>query len=347
MTNFPILDLVAGMIFVFFLLSIISSSAVEMILTGGKFRAKALEKWLTDIFKETVTLAGGTQKPLGMAIMDHCTVTALSGTGKSTSYIAAPNFVSALLEKISFDPQNPDNIPADIAAYKTVIQNSTALPPELKRVFLMYATEAQNAATETLHSIDLFKGKIENWFDSNMDRVGGYLKTTYTRPFTFLVAAVTALALNADSIAIAKYLYNNPDARAKVAASAYAAAHDDKYQQQVDALKRSLPAAKNDTTVATLQQLTDSLNEKWKELNIAKAALEDNSIPLGWSSVECKDKQGWNAVLFVLGKFAGLFATFLAITMGAPFWFDVLNKVSNLRGTGTKPQESKNKNTKK
>jgi hypothetical protein len=23
--------------------------------------------------------------------------------------------------------------------------------------------------------------------------------------------------------------------------------------------------------------------------------------------------------------------------MGAPFWFDLLNKISNLRGTGTRP----------
>ncbi len=27
----------------------------------------------------------------------------------------------------------------------------------------------------------------------------------------------------------------------------------------------------------------------------------------------------------------------LAVFMGAPFWFDILNKIANLRGTGPKP----------
>jgi hypothetical protein len=354
MTSFPILDLVAGIIFVYFILSIISSTAVEMIMTGSQLRAAALEKWLTDIFTKMVKLDGGGEKPLGHAIMDHCAVTALSLTGKSNSYIAPANFVAALLEKISFDPDEPNKIAAGIDQYIKVLENSEMLPPELKRLFLIYAHEAQSAAalthdavTGAITAVDLFKQKIEAWFDSNMDRVGGYLKTTYTRPLTFLFAAITALALNADSIAIAKYLYNNPDARAKVAASAYTAAHDDNYQQKVNDLKKSLPDTNHDTAVATLQQLTDTLTEKWKEINTAKAALEENSIPLGWSTTEYKGKTGWALALAILSKFVGLFATFLAVTMGAPFWFDVLNKVSNLRGTGNKPKESKNKNAKK
>jgi len=358
MTSFPILDLVAGVVFVYFLLSIISSTAVEMIMTGSNLRAAALEKWLTDIFKEEVNLPGnGGQKPLGIAIMDHCAVTALSKTGKSTPYIAPANFVSALLEKITFNsnlPDLPDKIATRIDDYINVLQDTKALPPELQRTFLIYAHEAksaalltQNAVTGAIDSIELFKGKIETWFNSNMDRVGGYLKIKYTRPLTFLVAAITALALNADSIAIAKYLYNNPDARAKVAANAYAAAHDEKNQQKIEALQKSVSDAKNDKNAATVQEITDSLKKEWKEVNTAKAALEENNIPIGWSPMEYQGKEGWALTLAILSKFVGLFATFLAVTMGAPFWFDVLNKVSNLRGTGNKPKEAKPKNNKK
>jgi hypothetical protein len=355
MTSFPILDLVAGVVFVYFILSIISSTAVEMIMTGSNLRAAALEKWLTDIFKENVKLPGdGGEKPLGRAIMDHCAVTALSKNGKSTPYIAPANFVSALLEKITFNSDLPGKIATSIGDYITALQNTRALPPELQRTFLIYAHEAQsaalltqNAVTGTIDSIELFKGKIETWFNSNMDRVGGYLKTTYTRPLTFLVAAITALALNADSIAIAKYLYNNPDARAKVAANAYAAAHDEKNQQKIEALQKSVSDAKNDKNAATVQEITDSLKKEWKEVNTAKAALEENNIPIGWSTMEYQGKEGWALTLAILSKFVGLFATFLAVTMGAPFWFDVLNKVSNLRGTGNKPKETKTKNNKK
>ena len=35
-----------------------------------------------------------------------------------------------------------------------------------------------------------------------------------------------------------------------------------------------------------------------------------------------------------LTKSAGLLLTSLAISLGAPFWFDLLSMVSNIRGTG-------------
>jgi hypothetical protein len=36
----------------------------------------------------------------------------------------------------------------------------------------------------------------------------------------------------------------------------------------------------------------------------------------------------------------GWLLTGIAITFGAPFWFDLLGKVSNLRAAGAKPPES-------
>jgi hypothetical protein len=341
MTNFPILDLVAGMIFFYFLLSIISSSAVEMILTGLKCRAKMLEGWLTTIFSEKVKLAGGVEVPLSQAIMNHCSLTALSAKDKSTPYIAAGNFTTALLEQVSFDPANPASVPQKIDDYITAIQNSTALSTELKRSFLGFAVEAKAAAAlpaKAATELDLFRSKLENWFDSNMDRVGGKMKTKYTRPFTFLVAAAVALILNADSLTMARYLYNNPEARSKIAASAYQAAHNDNFKRQVDSTIKAHPDAQN-AVGPTMQQLQDTIATRWKEMSTAKAALDENSVPLGWSVNEWK---GSDCIpLFMLTKFIGLAFTFFAIIMGAPFWFQLLNKIADLRGTGKKPAVSK------
>ena len=50
MSSFPILDLVIGMIFIYFLLSIICSSAVELWFSILNTRAKLLAQWLTQIF---------------------------------------------------------------------------------------------------------------------------------------------------------------------------------------------------------------------------------------------------------------------------------------------------------
>ena len=135
MSGFPILDLVIGMIFIFFMLSIISSSAIEIILTGLKARASLLEEWLFRIFDKTITQPDGTKLPLGQAIMDHCSVTVLSKAGKSTAYIDAKNFTSALLEKITFDPNNPNSIANDLDTFIHKIEQTPLLSLELKRNF--------------------------------------------------------------------------------------------------------------------------------------------------------------------------------------------------------------------
>jgi len=147
MSSFPILDLVIGIIFVYFLLSIISSSGVEIVLTGMKARAKLMEEWLSQIFDKIITQPDGTKLSLGRAIMDHCSVTALSGSGNATAYIDAKNFTSALIEKITFDPANPKSIAKDIEEYIGALERTTALSTEFQRVLLIYANESRDTYT--------------------------------------------------------------------------------------------------------------------------------------------------------------------------------------------------------
>jgi hypothetical protein len=42
-----------------------------------------------------------------------------------------------------------------------------------------------------------------------------------------------------------------------------------------------------------------------------------------------------------LNLFLGFLITALAIALGAPFWFDLLNKFVNLRVSGNKPESTK------
>ncbi len=338
MSSFPILDLVVGIIFVFFLLSIICSSIVEMILTFRRVRAQVLGQWLLTIFDTEITNADGKMTKLGQEIMDHCAVTALSPKGEAPSYIDAKNFVSALLDKITTFSKvvNPTSIDQIIES----VSSSTAISEELRRAFLIYANEAKdtfNALTEkTTGAIEMFRSKIENWYDSNMDRLTGTLKSKFTRRFTFIAAFIVCILVNADTIEISRYLYNNPEARAQLAEQAYKTGADDSIKKDMQQLTQSVNAAtNNDTAKITLIQLQDSINAKMATINKAKAALEE-SIPLGWNKAEFSKIQGTDWLV----KIIGLAITVIAIMMGAPFWFDVLNKISNLRGTGNKPDES-------
>jgi len=338
MSSFPILDLVVGIIFMFFLLSIICSSIVEMILTVRRIRARILGQWLLTIFDTKIVNADNKPVLLGQEIMDHCAVTALSPTGQAPSYIDAKNFVSALLDKVTGFSKivNPTSIDQLIESFAT----STAISEELRRSFLNYANEARdtfNALTEkTTGAIEMFHNKLEDWYNSNMDRLTGTLKIRYTRKITFAAAVVVCLFLNADTIEISKYLYSNPEARAAVAAQAYKTGADDSIKAYMQQLKQTTAAQADNTTNITLNQLQDSIQAKMESVNKAKAAL-DQTIPLGWTKAEFLSvkESGW--FLFGLAKIIGLAVTIIAIMMGAPFWFDVLNKISNLRGSGAKP----------
>ena len=55
------------------------------------------------------------------------------------------------------------------------------------------------------------------------------------------------------------------------------------------------------------------------------------SFPLGWEGVSGWGVGGWIAHLF------GWLFTAVAVSLGAPFWFDLLSRVAKLRGTGARP----------
>ena len=164
MSSFPILDLVAGMLYIFFMLSIICSSAVEIILTAGKYRAKMLEEWLRNIFNKDIVLPGGKKVSLGQALMDHCSITALTKQGKSPAYIDAKNFAAALLEKVTYDPSKPNSVARDIDQFITAIEATTALPSDLQRILLGYAHEAKDSykaiTIKTTGEIELFNNQL-------------------------------------------------------------------------------------------------------------------------------------------------------------------------------------------
>lgn len=333
MSGFPILDLVVGIIFIYFLLSIISSSAVELILTGLNARSKVLGEWLNMIFDKKITKPDGTQVTLGQSIMDHCATTVLSKTGKAPSYIDAKNFTSALLERITYDPQNPKSIAKNINEVIKAIDETPLLSTELRRAVLSFATEAKDSyavlTTKTISEMEFLRARMEKWYDTSMDRLTGTYKKRYVRKFTLLVAFITAIFLNADSIAIAKYLYSNPEVRAKLAAQADNAIKDSTYITVLN----QVHASNQDSL--TLDQFKNNLTQSVQNIKAANAGLND-AIPLGWKNKTSVPL----SFAAVITKITGLLATILAIFMGAPFWFDILNKVANLRSTGPRPVSS-------
>lgn len=401
MSSFPILDLVIGMIFIYFLLSIICSSAVELWFSILNMRSSLLTKWLIGILNEPALDSSGSlikrlnkkgvpviakdkngnpkkyqngetvyeYDSVGKAILNHCMTTVLSKAGKSTSYIDAQNFVAALLDKITIVPAAANNInvqlpPHDLPAYIAAIQQSSLISGELKRTILAFANEAtlaakaintipavtnvtNNITTEIKSDLEIFKDRLEKWFDTNANRLTGTFKRTKVLPTTVIVAVFLTIGLNADSILISRYLYSHPDQSSELAKTALSRIEQNK--GKLDGINQ----ISQDTTKES-QDSTEEIDNKKAQLQNDYNTLVTSmpqGLPMGWSNESYdwwSSKQLFGSSLkTVLGlHWTGWLATILAICLGAPFWFDILNKIANLRGAGPKPTSSSNADVK-
>jgi hypothetical protein len=158
--------------------------------------------------------------------------------------------------------------------------------------------------------IDKLRNGVASWFDQAMDRVGGVYKRKL-KVISILVGLGLAIVINADSVAVATALWHDPTMRA----------------QASDAVSK---------LVAT-QSLTAG-----KERSIQELAEQVRPLPIGWGQID----QEWSkldalgCVWFCVKKVLGIALTGIALSLGAPFWFDLLSKFMNVRGSGVKPERT-------
>jgi hypothetical protein len=173
-------------------------------------------------------------------------------------------------------------------------------------LLLEFANEAQNDVEE-------FKKKLEAWFNETMDRVSGWYQRKI-KLITLGIGFVVTILFNVDSIKIYKILSTNNKVRGEVIVAA---------------------AGYLDKTASFDVGAGSATAEKFKELLCEQIDPTVNVLGIGWPYDQFQE----NMKLLSWSKVFGWVLTIIAISLGAPFWFDLLNKVMNLRGTG-KPVET-------
>ncbi len=163
------------------------------------------------------------------------------------------------------------------------------------------------------------KEYLENWFNATMERAAGWYKRKVQVILLILALLVTGL-LNADTIMISKYLLQDDAMRTAV----------------VNLAEKVSEKPISDDTESSLAKLKEFQNE-----------LQDITLPLGWSNKE-NDIRNWpDTEGGILVKVLGLLLTAFAVSLGAPFWFDILSKFVKIRQTGEKIETKKEKKEKK
>lgn len=323
MINLGIIDLVIGIFFIYFTLSVICTAIVEGIAQMRELRSSHLQKWVTDTFGEA----------LGHKVMEHTLIKGLTQASYKPDYIPSNVFFIALFENMN-----------------KLHREGKELPENWKDYFLKATDESRFLGDD----LDTAKKLFEDWYNQAMESVIGTYKKR-TRVITLIVAVLVTLFTQADTIVLSKYLKENPTVTANLVKAAEQAEQDSVlYSQLINKLNtidQKLEKNANDTVTGELRTTITQLKNNQAFIKDTYQAISNTGLPLGWENAIVKfedraDKSQtccFTYYLFIFfQKFVGLSLTAFALTLGAPFWFDMINKMVNVRTSGKKPEDVEN-----
>jgi len=318
MPSTAIVDVAIGIAFVFLFFSLICSVVNEGIAGALSLRGKNLVAGIASLFSGSATSDG---RQFVQAIYEHGLVRGLFKDPPPAKAGEPPNIAAELTKSVQMFTKVtlPSYIPSGAfvtALVDTISPPNAAAPRTLDDVRKAIAALPDNLTKEALSSLAAstqtelsdFEQKVEAWYNASMDRAAGWYKRNAQR-FLLVIALAVAVALNVDTLHIALTLWNNPVAREATVdlAQSYA--------------KNTPPPGSPDAEKSLKQQAT-TLADLGKNI----------PIPFGWAGEKGGDALYW------FEKVIGWIITMLALSLGAPFWFDVLNKFMVVRST-IKPQE--------
>lgn len=232
------------------------------------------------------------------SFFNHHLIRGSASKENGPSYIASETFARVVIDIIDSKSDGCAKIARNSNDIKNALDKAR-LPSDLERALIGLIDDG-NATINDL------RGNLQSWFDSSMARISGWYKRKI-QLISLGIAVLLAFGLNVDSIQISQSLWQNPVLRAQIAdqAAAATAICKDKAPEDCPILKMS-----EDTV---------------KELKM---------FPIAWQSEGgLFDPQHWSML-----KVIGCLITALAISLGAPFWFDVLDKLNSIRSSGAKPR---------
>jgi len=342
MTGSIALDVVIGLVFIYTLYSLLITTLVELISSYMQLRARNLVKGIERMLDDE-------DQPLLAQKFYETPLIKYLGTGsrfalKKPSFIQSRNFSKALIYVLK-----NETVEGETTFEK--VRESVENFKDPKTGKLLKETDTGKLLIEFLndseHNLEKFKASLEGWFNDTMERVGGWYKRRITA-ITFFVGFVVASIFNVDTFQISVNLSKDPKLR-------------EQYLQMAgDMVKDStLMASAYDTGLADRLRADTALSKRFagntRAFNnfiadsVGKEASREQKIiteRLGALYAFTQETDGVLTASRVKGKgfiydswmnLWGCLITAIALSLGAPFWFDLLSKLMKIRGSIAKP----------
>jgi hypothetical protein len=293
------LDISVGLVLMYLVLSLMGTVVNEFISTALGLRAATLKSALVNLLDNPNLRAEFYKHGLIDGTQE--------ATGGPASYISGDTFALAILNSLSADNPLPGFDDA-----KTAIQNMP--DSNIRDALLAQLTKANG-------DLNALRTNIANYYDGAMDRVSGIYKR-YMKWISLAVGFLIVIVLNADSINVGAALWKDAALRAQMA------------QVAGSVLTSEKPAAAGAAATPGLAQRLNMLDADIRPLPIGVTAVDVKQFFARSALAQLFSLAG---LWWLMAKLTGLAITAFAISLGAPFWFDMLSKIMNVRGTGAKP----------
>jgi hypothetical protein len=268
------------------------------------------------------------------------------------SYIKAEDFAQSIFDMMRAirNAQTGEQSARGLSLeeWKSVVINAK-MPANLRNVLTSALDKAQDDISTTSSELDKVRKNLEDWYDRSMDRVSGWYKRR-TQFALFFIGLALSVIFNLDTISIANRLLQNPALREAIAAQAQAEAQHlsasaPNFVLTPTAVLTPQPGATPEapTPAAAATAQPGNVEVVRQNVNIVhdlQDELNQLNIPLGWPDPNMPDPSQGVQLMWWVTKALGLFITTLAVYQGAPFWFDLLNRITNLRSAGKPPERA-------
>lgn len=406
-----IIQVAAGVIFVFILLSIVVTEVNNLIARATKLRAKNLRNSINQIIEDPVIQAKVYTHPLiqlvkadpvapSQRISHEEAARIANGAVTSVDWIDPKTFVDVVLNTIKAESDQQlfgsllnviDAMPAGperrglramvnriITSGQGMKELRNALPYVQDRRYRSALSDIVNQIDEEVSllglepsgnvalmagikqiesqnlrnslatvmysagSMDVARQNLETWFSNSMSRASQDYRSRM-KGLSVVVALVFALALNIDTLNIARTLWEDPARREQISSELSYTVQSGELQTQVNVAQ---PGA-DDEFRANQAEPDNNLEDAFGTgVDIANQlqVIEDLSLPIGWTLQNVSEApamrndpnnlwnyfpdnnpDGWPGLL--AAKFLGIAATVIAAAQGAPFWFGIVNRV--------------------
>ncbi len=300
-----VIDTAIALIFIYLILSLLCSAVQEWLAQLFGLRANNLREGLSGLLSDTAALE----------ILEHGVMRGLGGSGSLWNWAR---------RRLGQDvPDLPTHLPSDrfVSAFMATLGRAAGNADELKAAVAAIPDPKLNQAASALlndagNDVDAFRKRLGAWFDESMQTVSAVYRRK-VQWWLLGIGVAVAVAFNVDTLRVARVVFTNETLRTAIVDRAVTVVDETPDGQQPS------------LTTAEISEILKTLPIGWN-CNAPPAPDAAGTRLLGFeASATCLSDPA------IIWSLPGWLVTAIALSFGAPFWFDLLSFLVNVRGDGS------------